>query len=64
MKFPITNQVYIRGMFWAEYPEFKRRPGWKQNDYPTDVRVCFCDFIEMLRCSESISETLAQRATL
>lgn len=64
MKFPITNQTQIRDMFWNEYPEFKRVPGRKQNQYPADVRVSFCDFIERLNRSQSISELLAQRATL
>lgn len=64
MKFPITTQATIRGMFWDDHPEFKRRAGWTQNDYPTDVRAAFCDFIEMLSRNESISEALAGRATL
>lgn len=64
MKFPITTQAQIRDMFWNEYPEARRRAGWTQNQYPATVRVDFCTFIEMLSRNETISPTLADRATL
>jgi hypothetical protein len=64
MKYPITTQVTIRRMFWNDYPEFKRRAGWTQNDYPADIRLQFCIFVDMLHRSGSMSDDLAGRATL
>ena len=63
----ITTQKQIRKMFWEEYPEFKEqffKTRKKQNDYPTDVRVSFCDFLDHLKGNNTISEKLAYRATL
>jgi hypothetical protein len=60
----VTTQRQIRVYFWEIHPQFKRRAGWTQNQYPTDVRVAFCDFVEMLSRGEEISDALAQRATL
>lgn len=64
MKYPVTNQVTIRRMFWGEYPEFKRIPAAHHNDYPSDIRMAFCDFVETLSRNGSISEALAARSTL
>lgn len=35
-----------------------------QNEYKTDIRVAWCDFVEAMYQSGQISEALAQRATL
>lgn len=35
-----------------------------QNEYPTDVRVSWCDFVECMYRAGQISEALADRATL
>lgn len=64
MKHPCTTQKTIRSMFWHEHPEFDRVPRLTQNDYSADVRQAFCDFVEMLARNETISDALAQRATL
>lgn len=64
MKYPITTQAQIRVNFWANHSQFKRHSGWKQNDYPTDVRVAFCDWLDYLHRDGQISDALAQRATL
>ena len=64
MKYTITTQREIRAFFWQDYPRGTRRPGWTQNQYPTDIRVAFCDFVDHLRRGEEISKALANRATL
>lgn len=61
------TQAEIRKAFWAQ-TKFKkgykrvgsyRRP-MTQNEYPTDVRVEFCDFVNSLDCDEAVK----QRVTL
>lgn len=60
----ITTQKELRGMFWEQYPEFRRIPGKTQNDYPVDVRVAWCDFIEHMYRSGQITQAMVDRATL
>ena len=35
-----------------------------QNEYPTDIRVAWCDFVDDMYQSDQISKGLAERATL
>ena len=51
-------------MFWADHPAFRRVPGRDQNDYPADVRVAFCDYVDALERSGAITSTIAARLTL
>jgi len=60
----ITTQEQLRKEFWHYYPELKRIPGKTQNEYTTDVRVAWCDFVERMYRAGQISEKLAERATL
>jgi len=60
----ITTQKQVRELFWGCYPQFKRRAGWKQNQYHADIRMSFCDFVEGLRRDGQISDKLAERVTL
>ena len=60
----ITTQAQPRKEFWKEHPTLKRVPGKTQNQYPTDTRVAWCDFVENMRRSQMISEKLAIKATL
>lgn len=53
----------LRAAFWQAFPQFQRR-GATQNDYKTDIRVTWCDFIEAARSNCEITDSLAQRATL
>ena len=64
MRHPCTTQKTIRSMFWNDHPDLTRVPRFTQNDYPTDTRLAFCDFVEMLARSGVISDALAKRATL
>ena len=66
----MTNQKQIRAAFWELYPHFDeqaREAGIRsksQNYHPATVRCKFCDFVELLRIDGTISESLANRATL
>lgn len=60
----ITTQKELRAEFWRANPELKHIPGKTQNEYPTDVRVAWCDFVEHMYRDGQISEALAYRATL
>lgn len=65
--FRMTRTVELRREFWKEYPEFKERyysSKKSQNDYPTDVRCAWVDYVENCRRSGCISERLAQTTTL
>ena len=42
----------------------KERKHKRQNDYPTDTRCAFVDYVDALQKSGEISEALAARATL
>lgn len=60
----ITTQRKLREVFWMSNPELKRVPGKTQNDYPTDTRLAWCDYIDNMCRTGMIDEALAQRATL
>lgn len=69
----ITTQVELRKLFWRSMQEanpnterrfYKSLKGFSHNDYPTDTRVAFSDFVENMIRDGVISEALARRATL
>lgn len=73
----ITTQKELRAAFWEYHPEFKKtvkkvgQQGGRalyvektQNDYPADVRMAWCDFIDHMAREGQINRGLAQRATL
>ncbi len=64
MNYPITTQKELRRAFWEENPDLQRRSGWTQNDYPADTRARWVDFVDHMFRSGTISEALADRATL
>lgn len=63
----MKNFKEIRDNFFSQYG-FKRRykgkRAFNQNEYPTDIRVSFVDYVEHLRRDEIISERIAQSITL
>ena len=59
-----TTHATLRASFWQDHPQYKRRPGWSQTDYATDIRCAFVDYVDALQKSGQISESLAQRVTL
>jgi hypothetical protein len=66
-RYTYTNQADVRDAFWnVFFVEGKPRKYWgkSQNDLPADIRVAFCDFVDMLEKDGQISEALAQRVTL
>lgn len=64
MGFTITSQKDLRDAFWDAHPELTRKGQQKQNAYPADTRMAWCDYVESMRRDGQISNELAQRATL
>lgn len=58
----MTNRQ-LRRLFWGQHPTLTRRR-LSDGSYPTDTRVAWVDWIDMLARDGSITEQLAQRATL
>ena len=59
----MTTQKEVRAAFWQGW-EGRIRPRRINGDYPTDIRVEFVDFVDMLQKDGHISEKLAHRVTL
>lgn len=68
MAYQITNQRALRRAFWETFPNLPRRKitNYSGNGkmYPTDTRCAFIDWLDGLSKDGSISDELAQRATL
>lgn len=66
----IKTQSQVRENFWEFLREInpglaaKFRRHKRQNDYPTDIRVNFVDYVDNLRRNGQITEALATRVTL
>lgn len=58
------NTRELRRAFWKDHPQFKRVPAFTQNDYRTDVRLAWCDYVEHMYQQGLISERVVQGATL
>lgn len=56
----------LRSNFWQDHPELasQYRRGKRQNEYPTDTRVAWCDYIEAARSNGDITDRLVNSATL
>lgn len=59
-----TTQAQVRAAFWQGWEGRQRPKRLSNGDYPTDIRVEFVDFVDMLVRDGRISEALAQRVTL
>ncbi len=64
MNYPITTQKELRRAFWEENPDLQRHSGRTQNDYPAITRCRWVEFVDSMARSGTISEALADRATL
>lgn len=62
-KFIYTTQRQLRKAFWDQF-EGERPRKLSNGDYPTDIRVYWCDFIDALARDSLISAALCDRATL
>ena len=62
----MTTQKQVRESFWNAFPQFKSeyKKSYTQNQYRTDIRCSFVDYVDMLAKDGVISEKLAQRVTL
>jgi hypothetical protein len=56
----------IRLLFWESHPQFKKdyRVKKSQNDYKTDIRVSFTDFMYHLYQNEQITEKQYSKITI
>lgn len=60
----------LRGAFWTYLNQVDpdlaklRRSRKTQNDYPTDIRVAWCDFVDDASRRGDITEQQADNATL
>jgi hypothetical protein len=62
----MTRQDQIRAAFWDSHIIFQQRYSrhLRQNQYGTDIRQAFVNFVDSLARSGEISEALASRVTL
>jgi hypothetical protein len=54
----------VRNAFWNAHPQHTKKPGTKANDYSTDIRVNFSDYLDLLQKGGQISNELLNNATL
>lgn len=68
MKYQITNQKELRRLFWETFPNLSKKKirNYSGNGlmYTTDTRVAWVDWIDALSKEGTISQELADRATL
>jgi hypothetical protein len=66
----MKTQTEVRESFWQYLEEIapqlasQRRSRKKQNDYCTDIRCTFVDYVDHLQRESVISEKLANNVTL
>jgi len=62
----MTTQAQIRQSFWEAHPQFKDdyKVTYTQNQYNTDIRCSFVDYVDHLMKNGDISENLAGKVTL
>ena len=61
-----TSQAVLRRQFWLDHPSLRPqyRSAKRQNEYPTDIRIAWCDYVDAMARDGNISDALACRATL
>ncbi len=64
--YTMTTQKQVRSSFWDGFEQYGHlyRASKRQNEYPVDVRMDWCDYVDMLSRDGQISEALASRVTL
>ena len=62
--FSITDQDELVEGFWDENPQWEALRGRKQNNCPCDVRMAWCEFVDVKYRNGDISERLADSAVL
>lgn len=62
----MKTQKEVRKLFWESFPEFKPeyRTRKRQNDYRTDIRCAFVNFVDDLQRNGDITQTQASNYTL
>lgn len=56
----------VRQSFWDAFPQFKDeyKKTYRQNQYCTDIRCAFVDYVDYLHKDGIINDSLAYRVTL
>jgi hypothetical protein len=62
----MKTQTEVRNAFWEAHPQYQaeRRSRKRQNQYSTDIRCSFVDFVDYLSRNREISDALRNRVTL
>lgn len=68
MRYEITTQRDLRKAFWQDHPQLSRKriknSSGNGTMHVTDTRCAFVDYVYCLSKSGTISQELAERATL
>lgn len=62
----MKTEKEVRKSFWNSHPQLRKyyKVGFTQNQYSTDIRCAFCDYVDFLQKDGIISEELAKNVTL
>lgn len=62
----LTTFAAVRNSFWDAHPQFKKdfRVNKRQNEYCTDIRCAFVDYVDYLHRDGQITDKLANNVTL
>lgn len=64
MTYTYTTQAQLRAAFWQDMPEtWTKYRNKRQNDWPCNLRMEWCDFVEMLSRDGHISDALTNSVT-
>ena len=58
------NHTQLRAAFWRAFPQFQRRRGARQNQYNATIRSFWVEFVDNEHRAGSITDRVAQSATL
>jgi len=50
--------------FWQAHPDFIKHGRRKQNAYPADVRMAFCDYVDFMHRNGNITDDVAHSVIL
>jgi len=62
----IKTQAEVRKSFWEAHPQFQSeyKKNKRQNEYYTDIRCSFVDYVDSLQRGGEISQKLSENVTL
>jgi hypothetical protein len=60
----MNTQKEVRTAFWNAHPQHTKKAGTKPNEYSTDIRVNFSDYLDFLQKDGQITANLYHKVTL